>query len=132
MLEASISEQEEAARERLNETRTTLVRNEWYGTVAGQQAASKAFGPVLYENGEMSPLRMNAVEGLSGRIKDGPVLCEDGKTSPLRMTENVGLSGEIRGKPALKEANGFEPVRQEEEKEKALVWNGHSHFAQTV
>ena len=119
--EASVSELEGAARERLNETRTSLVRNEWYGTVAGQQAASKAFGPVLDENEEMSPLRMNAVEGLSGRIKDGPVLCEDGKTSPLRMTENVGLSGEIRGEPALKEANGFEPVRQEEGKGSSSV-----------
>ena len=38
MPEASVSELEGAARERLNEIRTTLVRNEWYGTVAGQQA----------------------------------------------------------------------------------------------
>ena len=74
MLEASVSELEGAAGERLNETRTSLVRNEWYETVAGQQAASKAFGLVLDENEEMSPLRMNAVEGLSERIKDGPVL----------------------------------------------------------
>ena len=121
MLEASVSELEGAAHERLNETRTSLVKNEWYGTVAGQQATNKAVGPVLYENGEMSPLRMNAVEGLSGRIKDGPVLCEDGKISPLRKTENMGLSGEIRGEPALKEADGFKPVRQEEEKESSSV-----------
>ena len=119
--EASVSELEGTARERLNETRNTLVRNEWYGTVVGQQVASKAFGPDLYENREMNPLRINAAKGLSGRIKDGPVLCEDGKISPLRMTENVGLSGEIRGESALKEADGFEPVRQEEEKESSSV-----------
>ena len=53
--------------------------------------------------------------------RDGPVLCEDGKISPLRLTENVGLSGEIRGEPTLKEADGFEPVRQEEEKESFSV-----------
>ena len=121
MLEASVSELEGAAHERLNETRTSLVSSEWYGTVAGQQATSKAAGPVLYENGEMSPLRMNAVEGLSERIKDGPVLCKDGKISPLRKTENMGLSGEIRGESALKEADGFELVRQEEGKGSSSV-----------
>ena len=111
--EASVSELEGAARERLNETRNSLVRNEWYETVAGQQAASKDFGPGLDENEEMSPSRMNVAEGLSERIKDGPVLCEEGKIIPSRKTGNMGLSGEIRGVLALKEADGFEPVRQE-------------------
>ena len=74
---------------------------------------------------------MKAVEGLSGRIKDGPVLGEDGKINPLRMTENVGLSREIRGEPALEEADGFESIGKKKKK-KALLWNGHSHFAQTV
>ena len=68
---------------------------------------------------------MNAVEGLSERIKDGPVLCKDGKISPLRKTENMGLSGEIRGELALKEADGFEPVRQEEGKGSSSVEQTH-------
>ena len=80
----------------------------------------------------MSPSRMNAVEGLSERIKDGPVLCEEGKIRPSRKTGNMGLSGEIRGVLALKEADGFEPVRQEEGKGSSSVEQKHSHFAQTV
>nr|POE84978.1 hypothetical protein CFP56_78419 [Quercus suber] len=92
--EASDSELEQAAREGQNGGLTKLVRNEGNGTKADQQVGVQEYGPVLIENGKVSPLRRKEIEGLSEEKRCGPVVRANEGVGPIRPNEIEGLSVE--------------------------------------
>ncbi|XP_023874702.1 uncharacterized protein LOC111987231 [Quercus suber] len=90
--EASDSELEQAAREGQNGGLTKLVRNEGNGTKADQQVGVQEYGPVLIEDGKVSPLSRKEIEGLSGEKRCGLVVTANEGIGPIRPNEIEGLS----------------------------------------